>query len=155
MNRLLALLATCCAALALGAAPAFPPYVTLPVRILADDATYENFGQHEFTLREKTEVHRGRHWTAYANYAEKMGDDPRRALASFVEAMKKGGWEVLLQDAPRNPPLATLHYTKNGKDAWAEVEIGEQAGIRVIESGPASAKLELAPPAKGGEKVAA
>jgi outer membrane protein OmpA-like peptidoglycan-associated protein len=156
MTRLIALLFACGTALVFAAAPGIPSYVSLPVATPSgDEVTYENYGQHEFTLRDKTEIHRGRHWTAYAGYADKLGDDPRRALVAFVNTMKKGGWDIAMQDEPRNPPLATFHYTKNGKDAWAEVEIGEQAGIRVIESGPPSAKLDLAPPARSGEKVAA
>jgi len=31
--------------------------------------------------------------------------------------MQKGGWEVLLRDEPRNPPLATLKLTtKDNRD---------------------------------------
>jgi len=155
MKTVLGLLLCCFASLVVAAAPAMPAYVAVPVAIPSGELTYENYGQHEFTLRDKTEIHRGKHWTVFASYTDKLGDDPRRALVAFASAMKKGGWDVVMQDEPRNPPLATFHYAKNGKDAWAEIEIGEQAGIRVIESGLPSAKLDLAPPARSGESVAA
>ena len=131
-----------------------PAYLTLPVPIRPGDVNHENYGQHEFTLRDKTAIHRGKYWDAYVDYTAKLGEDPRRALVAFVDAMQKGGWETVMRDEPRNPPMATFHFTKNGKDAWAEVFTGEQAKVTVVESGVPTAKLDLAPPAKSGEKVA-
>ena len=150
MARLLVAFAMALSSMAVwAAATPLPPYVTLPVTVPAADVEHETFGQVEFTLRDKTEVHRGRHWHVYVDYTAKLGEDPRKALEAFIDAMKKGGWQVAMQDIPRNPPLATFHYTKGGKDAWAAIQTGEQAKIEVIETGAPTAKLDLpAPPAK-------
>ena len=153
MKTLLALVATCFAALAFAAAPALPSYVSVPVPVPADDVNHSTYEQHEFTLRDKTEIHRGKYWNVYVDYTQKLGEDNRKALVAFIDSMRKAGWEVVLQDIPRNPPLATFHYTKNGKDAWAAIQTGEQAKITVVESG-APPKLDLAPPARSGGKVA-
>jgi outer membrane protein OmpA-like peptidoglycan-associated protein len=155
MRRLLLVTLACTNLAALAAGPAIPPYLGLPTLPVGNgEVEFESFGQHEFTVREKTEVHRGKYWAEYIDYAAKLGDDPRRALGVFVDAMQKAGWQVVLHDAPRNPPLATFHYAKNGKDAWAEVEIGEQAHVTVVESGAPSAKLDLPPPSGSMGKVA-
>lgn len=141
--------------LAFAAAPSFPPYVVLPVPVPSDAVDLETYGQHEFTLRDKTEVHRGKLWHGYVDYAEKLGDDTRRALVKFIDAMQKAGWQAVLRDEPRNPPLATFHYTRDGKDAWAAIQTGEQARIDVVESGAPTARLDLSPPASPMPKAAA
>lgn len=128
-------------------AVSFPPYVSLPVPVPADAVDHETYGQAEFTLRDKTEIHKGKSWSAYLPYTGKLGDDPRKALVAFIESMQKAGWQVALRDEPRNPPLATFHYTRDGKDAWAAVQTGEDAKVTVIESSAPAAKLDLpAPP---------
>ena len=154
MNRLLALLAACCAAVALAAAPSLPPYVSVPVPVPPEEVNHSTYEQHEFTLRDKTEIHRGKYWNVYVDYTQKLGEDNRKALVAFIDSMRKAGWDVVMQDIPSNPPIATFHYTKNGKDAWAAIQTGEQAKITVVESGVPQ-KLDLAPPAKSGEKTAA
>ena len=62
--------------------------------------------------------------------------DPENALAGIVNEMQKGGWEVMLRDKPRNPPLATLKLTtKDNKEVWASVEVFDTARVLVIEPG--------------------
>ena len=132
MKRLLAIIATTCAAWALGAAPSLPAYVSLPVPVPRDEVNHSTYEQAEFTLRDKTEVHRGKYWNVYVDYAQKLGEDNRKALAAFIDSMRRAGWDVAMQDLPRNPPLATFHYVKNGKDAWAAIQTGEQAKVTVV-----------------------
>ena len=158
MRRALSLLALLILAVPVQAAPVpLPRYFTPPIPVAAADANYENYGQFEFTLRDKTEVKRGHYWHVYADYTAKLGEDSRRAIATFAEAMKRAGWQVELLDAPRNPPLATFHYTKDGKDAWAAVALGEQARIDIVEGGVQPARIDLATPdasaAKAGERA--
>lgn len=158
MRRLFSLLAFLFLAVAVQAAPTpLPKYFSVPIPVSAADANYENFGQYEFTLRDKTEVKRGHYWHVYADYTAKLGEDPRRAMAAMAEGMKKAGWQVELLDIPRNPPLATLHYTKDGKDAWAAIAMGEQARIDIVEGGVQPARIDLPVPdasaAKAGERA--
>ncbi len=48
--------------------------------------------------------------------------------------MEKGGWEVLLRDEPRSPPLATLKFTtRDNKDVFATVEVFDKARVLVLE----------------------
>ena len=89
----------------------------------------------EFILRDKTEVHRGQVWLGYLDYKSKWGEDKRYALEGIVEALRKGGWEVMMRDEPRNPPLATLRYEKDGTTAWAIVEVFDLARVAVLEPG--------------------
>ena len=50
------------AALAFAAhAVSFPPYVSLPVPVPGDAVNHETYGQAEFTLRDKTEIHKGKY----------------------------------------------------------------------------------------------
>jgi outer membrane protein OmpA-like peptidoglycan-associated protein len=150
------LAAAALAALAFAAhAVSFPPYVSLPVPVPADAVNHETYGQAEFTLRDKTEIHKGKYWSAYMPYTQKLGEDPRKALVAFIEAMQKAGWQVVLRDEPSNPPIASFHYTRDGKDAWALISTGEDAKVTVVESSGPSAKLDLQPPAAPVAKPAA
>lgn len=116
-------------------AGSYPRYVTLPdlpidKRAVDTDARAES----EFILRDKTEVHRGKAWLGYLDYKGKWGDDKRQALEGIVAAMQKGGWEVMLRDEPRIPPLATLKLTTDdNKVVWASVEVFETARVLVLE----------------------
>ena len=154
MLRALSLLALSFLAAVAQAAPVpLPKYFSAPIPVNAADANYENFGQYEFTLRDKTDVKRGHYWHLYADYTAKLGEDPRRAIATFADTMKKAGWQVELLDAPRNPPLATFHYVKDGKDAWASVALGEQARIDLVEGGVQPARIDLPVPGEGAVKA--
>ena len=153
LARFLAL-ALLCVALPAAAAPRFPAYVTIPAMPLGDEGVeHEGYGQAEFVLKEKTEVYRGKLWKGNVLYAPKWGDDPRKALASFVKELEAGGWQVVTRDDPANPPSATLRYTKDAKDAWARLEVFEQASLVVVERGPPTVKLQLEAPRAGAAKV--
>ena len=153
MLRAFALIAFSFLAATAHAVPPFPKYFSSPVPVNAADANYENYGQYEFTLRDKTEVKRGHYWHVYADYTQKLGDDPRRALGAFVDAMQKAGWQVVLRDEPRNPPLATFHYTKDGKDAWASIVTSEQVRIDMVEGGVQPARIDLPTPDASSAKA--
>ena len=117
------------------AARAQPEYASLPN--LPIDASEVDAGKRvEFILRDKTEVHHGRVWVGYLDYQKAWGESRRDALAGIVSEMQKGGWEVLLRDEPRNPPLATLKLTtKDNRDVWASVEVLDQARVLMLEPG--------------------
>jgi hypothetical protein len=88
----------------------------------------------EFVLRDKTEVHRGKIWLGYLAYSDAWGPDKRAALDRIVDSLKKGGWEVMMIDAPRQPPLATLKLTTDdNRVMWASVEMFETARLLVLE----------------------
>ncbi len=116
------------------AAQSFPKAVTLPA-LPIDKHTVDvsASGEIEFILRDKTEVHRGKVWLGYLVYA-KWGPDKRAALERIVSSLKKGGWEVMMIDEPRQPPLATLRLiTKDNRVLWASVEVFETARLLVLE----------------------
>jgi len=138
MNRFRALLlvAALCAAPLTGAyaAPSFPRAVTLPALPIDKQAVDVHAkGESEFVLRDKTEVHRGKVWLGYLDY-RKWGPDKRLALDRIVASLKQGGWEVMLIDEPRQPPLATLKLTTDdNRVMWASVEMFDTARVLVLE----------------------
>ncbi|HUQ29597.1 MAG TPA: hypothetical protein VM051_13465 [Usitatibacter sp.] len=116
------------------AAQSFPRAVTLPAIPIDKRAVdVHAAGESEFILRDKTEVHRGKVWLGYLDYS-KWGPDKRAALERIVESLKKGGWEVMMIDEPRQPPLATLKLTTDdNRVLWASVEVFETARVLVLE----------------------
>ncbi len=117
------------------AASAFPRAVTLPELPIDKHAVdvHAN-GESEFILRDKTEVHRGKVWLGYLAYNDRWGPDKRLALDRIVESLKTGGWEVMMIDEPRQPPLATLRLTTDdNRVMWASVEMFETARLLVLE----------------------
>jgi len=116
------------------AASSFPRVVTLPALPIDKRAVdVDPKGESEFILRDKTEVHRGKVWLGYLDY-KAWGSDKRLVLERIVEALKKGGWEVMMLDEPRQPPLATLKLvTDDNRVLWASVEVFETARVLVLE----------------------
>ena len=116
------------------AGPSFPKYVTLPaLPIDAGSFVKDEHGEGEFALRGSKETHRGRVWLGYLDYS-RWKADRRAALEGIVESLRKGGWEVMLLDAPANPPIATLKIaTKDNKVAWARVEVDGTARVLILE----------------------
>lgn len=115
----------------------FPRAVTLPdLPLHKGGVEAKRYGEVEFVGREKVEVLRGRTWLGYLDYRAKWGDDKRNALAGIVHEMEKGGWEVVLRDEPRVPPLATLKHGDDDKLLWARVEVFDQARVEVLQPGP-------------------
>ncbi|MBC8021958.1 MAG: hypothetical protein H7Y14_02490 [Burkholderiales bacterium] len=117
------------------AARSFPRAVTLPALPIEKQAVDVHLrGESEFILRDKTEVHRGKVWLGYLDYRGKWGADKRGALDAIVASLKKGGWEVMMIDEPRQPPLATLRLTTDDNQVmWASVEMFETARLLVLE----------------------
>jgi len=115
-------------------ASSFPRAVTLPALPIDKRAVdVDPKGESEFILRDKTEVHRGKVWLGYLDY-KAWGPDKRLVLERIVEALKKGGWEVMMLDEPRQPPLATLRLTTDdNRVLWASVEVFETARVLVLE----------------------
>jgi hypothetical protein len=116
------------------AAQSFPRVVTLPALPIDKHAVdVHASGESEFILRDKTEVHRGKVWLGYLDYRQ-WGPDKRAALDRIVSSLKKGGWEVMMIDEPRQPPLATLKLTTDdNRVLWASVEMFETARLLVLE----------------------
>ena len=72
-------------------------------------------------------------WLGYLDY-KAWGPDKRLVLERIVAALKKGGWEVMMLDEPRQPPLATLKLTTDdNRVMWASVEVFETARVLVLE----------------------
>ena len=117
------------------AAGAYPRAVTVQgIPIDKQSVDVHKKAESEFILREKTEVHRGTVYLGYLDYRGKWGADKRAALEGIVDSLKKGGWEVLMIDEPRKPPLATLKLvTDDNKVMWASVEMFETARLLVLE----------------------
>jgi len=114
---------------------AYPKAVTLPALPIDGNFVHtDKRGESEFILRDKTEVHRGQVWLANLDYRKAWGDDERKALDGIVTSMKAGGWEVMMRDEPRVPPLATLKLvTDDNKVLWASVEVFDRARVLVLE----------------------
>ena len=116
------------------AARAYPDYASLPKLPIEASGVDAEKREVEFILRDKTEVHHGRVWVGNLDYQKAWGENRRDALAGIVSEMQKGGWEVMLRDEPRNPPLATLKLTtRDNRDIWASVEVLDQARVLLLE----------------------
>src|SRR3982751_595568 len=116
------------------AARSFPRAVTLPALPIEKQSVDVHPGaESEFILRDKTEVHHGKMWLGYLDYAT-WGPDRRAALERIVDSLKQGGWEVMMIDGPRKPPLATLKLTTaDNRVMWASIEMLENARLLVLE----------------------
>jgi hypothetical protein len=117
------------------AAYRYPKQASLPKLPIDGDFVHTDArAESEFILRDKTEVHRGKLWLGNLDYRKAWGDDKRNALDDIVSALQKGGWEVMMRDEPRVPPLATLKLvTDDNKVLWASVEVFEKARVLVLE----------------------
>ena len=117
--------------------------------------TDETYGEANFPLGpDATNVRRGRHYHADIHLA--VGDDPtHEALWSpFRTALTASGWTVT-HYFDQNPPSATLHYQKGGKDAWAELTMigGEDIRLDLVEVAPYTPTLMLTRPAAAPETI--
>lgn len=127
--------------------PAFPRAVSFPPLPAASQAG-SSYAQHEFVLRDRTVKLRGRLWTTEFEYAGREAD-ARAALGAIVGEMQGAGWEVMLRDEPRKPPLATLKHRRGGREVWAQVEVMDTARVTWLEPGLPEARLTLPPPSAG------
>lgn len=139
-----ALLSVAAAAAAYAQLPPFPQAVAFPA-LPATAQSGQAYGQHEFILRDRTVHLRGRLWTTDFDYAA-TGADPRSALGAVIRDLQAAGWEVMLRDEPRVPPLATLKHRREGREVWAQVEVEDRARITWLEPGLPTARLTLPPP---------
>ncbi len=128
--------------------PAFPTAVSFPALPAAAQAG-QSYAQHEFILRDRTVKLRGRLWSTDFDYSTAQAGNARAALDAIVADMGKAGWEVLLRDEPRNPPLATLKHGRDGRELWAQVEVVEAARITWLEPGLPAARLTFPAPTAG------
>ncbi len=114
------------AALALASsagAAGFPAYLPLPPPVkIKGDVAVESFGQFQFTLRDRTEVVRGKTWKGLVDASALGGPQDRRVLGKMADEMTRAGWEVMLRDEASNPPLATFRQVKIGRETWASTE---------------------------------
>jgi hypothetical protein len=140
-----ALLAAGAAAGAYAQLPPLPQAVAFPA-LPATAQAAQGYGQHEFILRDRTVHLRGRLWTTDFDYASAGAGDPRDALGGILRDMQAAGWEVVLRDEPRVPPLATLKHRRDGREVWAQVEVRDRARITWLEPGLPGARLTLPPP---------
>lgn len=146
--RILAVAALCFVAVTHSYAqvPAFPMAVSFP-SLPAASQQGQRYAQHEFILRDRTVTLRGRMWSTDFDYAATPASDARAALAGIIAELQESGWDVVLRDEPRNPPLATLKHKGNGREVWAQVEVQGTARITWLEPGLPSARLTLPAPA--------
>jgi len=138
-------------AAALAAAPAYAQLPPLPQAVVfpsmpATAQAGQTYGQHEFVLRDRTVTLRGRLWTTDFDYAAVQAGDARSALGRILADMQAAGWDVMLRDEPRVPPLATLKNRRDGREVWAQVEVAERARVTWLEPGLPAARLSLPPP---------
>jgi hypothetical protein len=124
--------------------PPLPQAISFPPLPAASQAG-TTYAQHEFVMRDRTVKLRGRLWTTDFEYAARDAD-ARAALGAIIRDMQGAGWEVLLRDEPRVPPLATLKHKRDGREVWAQVEVADAARITWLEPGLPSARLTLPAP---------
>jgi len=155
MNRLAIAFATILPIAAIAAPTGFPASVNIPsLNNVGEAPNVETYGQWEFTLRDKTQVVRGKSWDKYVPFPKPYADE-KLALPPLVDDLKKAGWEVLLYDLPRNPPLATLRLARDGKETWLHVEpAGNEVHLVAVERGNPTGNLSLPAPTEGIQKVA-
>jgi OOP family OmpA-OmpF porin len=141
------------------AAPALPPYFTLPsqVQVNADSVIAEDYGEAEFHLpgRDDPVVQRGRHWHADLTVPGIPEGTTGKAIWTRLKpSLLQGGWAAL-GEYDNNPFSATLRYQKNGKDVWASLSVfgADDLRLDLVEVGAAALKLTLKPPAATPEKI--
>ena len=157
----LSLLLILCASASCMAAPALPPYVSFPAQANPnqDSLTFEDYGEVEFQMKGQSEpvVQRGHHWSIRMTASGFSDGSLVGAIwARFKPAFLASGWNTAAE-FDSNPYTATLHYMKNGKDAWLSLDIYNSDDIRMelIEIAPPTLKLTLKPPAATPEKITA
>src|SRR5687768_13912420 len=94
--------------------PPFPQAIAFPP-LPATSQAGMSYAQHEFIMRDRTVKLRGRLWTTDFEYTARSAD-ARAALGAIIRDMQGAGWEVLLRDEPRIPPLATLKHKRDGRE---------------------------------------
>jgi OOP family OmpA-OmpF porin len=156
-----AVLAICCL---LTAAPALadnlPTYVKLPAQaqVVPDSVAVEDYGEAEIQLTEDPppEMKRGKHYTATLAISGLPEDAVHeQLLAPFRAALKSAGWTVVHEWVDTNPAMATVHYQKQGVDAWAKLSFFgiNEVNLDLVETGAPKLDFTLKPPAATPEKI--
>jgi outer membrane protein OmpA-like peptidoglycan-associated protein len=144
----LALLGASAVAAADGALPASVTLPASPSRI-----ALEKYGQATMKLEPEDIVVAGRHWSIGLDAAKLPGDGKQR-WSAVVDALKRGGWQVMLDGRDWGPPYVTMKRVDAGKETWMSMWVFEEAALEVVEVGPPSVQLKLAAPTTGIAKVA-
>src|SRR5262249_22418473 len=132
-----------------------PSYVTVPAKP-DREVVVENYGHTQIKVNRGGDgedvVVAGKHWVTELDTSQLPGDE-RAKRTAIVQALEKGGWKRELARQEWNPPYASMKLTKNGKESWLFMWIGDQTSIEVIEKGDPSTRLALAAPSDGIAKV--
>jgi len=97
---------------------------------------------------------RGKHWFVLAETGN--GTDPVTEWNKIKPAFLQNGW-TLIKDSRGGGMVETLQYSKNGVEAWANVDTDGSPlifRVDVIEVGPLPFTFALPPPAATPEKIA-
>jgi OOP family OmpA-OmpF porin len=114
---------------------------------------YEVWGQVKFPKGDGP-YKQGKHWFILAETAK--GSDPVTEWNKIKPAFLQNGW-TLFKESRGGGLLEVLQYTKNGVEAWANLDAGGFPlifGVDVIEIAPLPFTLTLTPPAAVPEKIA-
>ena len=131
-----------------------PASVTLPASVKPKgEVNVENYGQAKFILNGTSELVRGKLFTAFLDHSA-LASDPKAALPLIAAALVKGGWQIIVLDAPRNPPLATAKLSKDAQESWLQIEAwGKESRLVMIERGEPAVRLDLVAPVDGVAEV--
>jgi len=97
-------------------------------------------------------IKHGKHWRLWGDL-----DDARKGPNSWnyvKAAFLKNGWTVVKDEQPDGGASGVVHYTQNGVEAWATVDIlGTRVEVQMIEVAPVPVTLTLQAPAATPEKM--
>jgi hypothetical protein len=114
---------------------------------------YEAWGEVKYPKNDGP-FKQGKHWFILAETG--TGTDPVTEWNKVKPAFLQNGW-VLVKDARGGGMVETLQYTKNGVEAWANVDTDGSPlifRVDVIEVGPLPFAFALTAPAATPEKIA-
>jgi outer membrane protein OmpA-like peptidoglycan-associated protein len=114
---------------------------------------YEMWGEVKFPKGDGP-FKQGKHWFILAETGK--GTDPVTEWEKIKPAFLQNGW-TLVKDSRGGGMVETLQYTKNGVEAWANVDTDGSPlifRVDVIEIGPLPFALTLTAPAAMAEKIA-
>src|SRR5260370_1442489 len=159
VGKISGLAALLCVLAAIPAAGQFvqdpPPQLSFLSTILKvrKNIPYEIWGEVKFPKGDGP-YKQGKHWSILAETAN--GADPVTEWNKIKPAFLDNGWTVV-KEYRAGGLLEVLQYSKNGVEAWANVDTGGSPllfRVNVIEIGPLPFTLTLAAPAATPEKIA-
>ncbi len=134
-----------------------PPELSFlsPILKVRKNIPYEAWGEVKFPPNRDTgPARQGKHWFVLAETAN--GSDPVTEWNKIKPAFLQNGW-TLVKEYRTGGLLEVLQYSKNGVQAWANVDTdGSPLLFRldVIEIAPLPFNFALTPPAATPEKIA-